>query len=150
MRSLSRVANLALFEGHGKTLADDPNWRDVTSPADVALVILLADAAPTARWWIEQIAATPMAQHAVLAATSAAVGPLLRPYRVADNPAAGQLREVISGMPAAAAYEASLGQASGATRMLAAQSIAHLGLVVFSLASVFMGFRAQALRSLEE
>lgn len=150
VRSLSRLTDQVLFEGQGKKLTDVPNWRDVTSSADVALIVLLADAAPTARWWIEQIRATPMAHRPMLAATSAAAGPLLRPYRVADNPAVGQLREVISGMPAAAAYEAALGQTGSATKMLAAQSIAHLGLVLFGLASVFMGFRAQALRSPED
>ena len=150
VRSLSRLTDLVLFEGRGKTLADDPSWRDVTGPADVALVVLLADAFPTARWWIEQIAGTPLAQRPLLAATSASAGPLVRPYRAADGSAAGPLREVISGLPAAAAYEASLEQPDRATRMLAAQSVAHLGLVVFGLASVFLGFRAQVLRPPED
>ena len=140
VRSLAFLPELALFQGTGETLDDYPAWQDVKGLDDVALVVEVADSARTVRWWIEQAPPSPLADRPMLAAVSASAAPTIRPYHNALNPDAGQLQGMISGVTAAAAYEIYLGQPARATRSLAAQSAAHMGLVVVGLIGTFAGF----------
>ena len=140
VRSLAFLPELALFQGTDETLDDYPAWQDVKGLDDVALVVEVADSARPVRWWVEQAPPSPLADRPMLAAVSASAAPTIRPYYNAVNPGAGQLQGLISGVTAAAAYEIYLGQPARATRSLAAQSAAHMGLVVVGLAGTFAGF----------
>jgi hypothetical protein len=135
VRSLAFLPELALFQGTDETLADYPAWQDVQGLDDVALVVEVADSARSVRWWVEQAPPSPLADRPMLAAVSASAAPTIRPYHNA-----GQLQGLISGVTAAAAYEINLGQPARATRSLAAQSAAHVGLVVVGLVGTFAGF----------
>jgi hypothetical protein len=135
VRSLAFLPELALFRGTNETLDDYPAWQDVKGLDDVALVVEVADSARTVRWWVEQAPPSPLADRPMLAAVSASAAPTIRPYHNA-----GQLQGMISGVTAAAAYEIYLGQPARATRSLAAQSAAHVGLVVVALVGTFAGF----------
>ena len=158
LRSIVALSDLPLFasppEGTGtspasacRTLAACPGWHDVRGPDDVVLVVEVADAATPVRWWVEQVSSTPLAGRPVLAAVSAAAAPEVRPYYdYASEPAPGRLQGLISGVTGAAAYEVYLGRPGRALQSIAAQSVAHLGLVVTALVGTFAGFRAQAVR----
>jgi hypothetical protein len=135
VRSLAFLPELALFQGTDETLDDYPAWQDVKGLDDVALVVVVADSARAVRWWVEQAPPSPLADRPMLAAVSASAAPTIRPYHNA-----GQLQGMISGVTAAAAYEIYLGQPARATRSLAAQSAAHVGLVVVGLVGTFAGF----------
>ena len=135
VRSLAFLPELALFRGTNETLDDYPAWQDVKGLDDVALVVEVADSARAVRWWVEQAPPSPLADRPMLAAVSASAAPTIRPYHNA-----GQLQGMISGVTAAAAYEIYLGQPARATRSLAAQSAAHMGLVVVALVGTFAGF----------
>jgi len=80
----------------------------------------------------------------MVAAVSAAADPSVRPYYNRVDPKSGQLLGLVSGVADAAAYENRLGQPDRAVRSLAAQSVAHLGLIVVGLAGAVVGFRTQA------
>ena len=123
-----------------------PGWQDVQGLDDVALIVDVSDNSTTVRWWVEQVGPTTSAGRPIVAAVSAAAAPGVRPYYQQGDTDRGQLCGLISGIPAAAAYEADAGWPGRATRSLAAQSVAHLGLVTVGLAGTFMGFRAQATR----
>ena len=84
------------------------------------------------------------ADRPMIAAVSAAADPSVRPYYNHIDPKAGQLLGLVSGVTDAAAYENRLGQPKRAVKSLAAQSVAHLGLVVIGLGGTVMGFRMQA------
>jgi hypothetical protein len=160
VRSLAFLTELPAFglqdaqpAGVCQTLGRCPAWRDVRGLEDVAMVVEVADTAQSVRWWVEQVSATPLARRPVLAAVSAAAMPAVRPY-LAGTPntsaAAGRLQGLIGGVTAAAAYEITMGQPGRALRTMAAQSLAHLGLVVVALAGVFAGFRSDAVKRTAE
>jgi hypothetical protein len=149
VRSATFIAGLPLFAdgnvepgGTCQTLADCPAWLDVRGLEDVHMVVEVADAAQPVRWWVEQVAGTSLADRPLLAAVSAAAAPGVRPYYSGLGAAGpGRLQGLISGVTAAAAYEVWTGQPGRALRSMAAQSVAHLGLVVVALAGTLSGFR---------
>lgn len=104
----------------------------------------------TVRWWVEQIGPGTLANRAIVAAVSTAADPTVRPYYNQLDPKTGQLHGLISGVTDAAAYESRLRRSDRATRSLAAQSVAHLGLVVASLGGTLVGFRTQAIKQSED
>ena len=95
------------------------------------MVVEIADNVQMTRWWIEQTTPSVLAQRSRLVATSAASMPGIRPYYNPAEPTKSQLSGLIGGVMAAATYEILLGQPGRATGAVAAQSVAHVGLVFF-------------------
>jgi len=139
VRNLAFLSTATLFQVEGKSMDDYPAWQDVSGLGDVALVVDVADNPLAVRWWVEQAGPGTQANRPLIAAVSAAVDPTIRPYYNALNPRAGQLRGLISGVAGAAAYEKILQQPGRAMGSLAAQSVANLSLVVFSLGGTIVG-----------
>ncbi|GAB4538519.1 MAG: hypothetical protein Kow0063_26400 [Anaerolineae bacterium] len=146
VRSLAFLGTTPLFQDWAHTLHDYLAWQDVSGLEDVALVVAVADSPLTIRWWVEQIGPGTWADRPMIAAVSAAADPSVRPYYNQIDPGSGQLLGLLSGVTDAAAYENRLGQPGPAVRGLAAQSIAHLGLIVIGLGGTVAGFRIQATR----
>lgn len=149
LRSMVALGDLPLFaapQSACRSLAGCPGWQDVRSLDDVALMIEVADAATPVRWWLEQMSTASVAPMPMLAAVSAVAAPEVLPYYHAGAPGPGRLQGLISGVTGAAAYEIYLGRPGRAVRSIAAQSVAHLGLVVTALVGTFVGLRAQAVR----
>ena len=100
-----------------------PVMQDVNGIQDVDLLIEFAAQYSTLQWWIEQ--AGSLYQIKVMAAVSAAVEPMARPYYHS-----GQLEGLISGLPGAAQYETKTSKwPSLAIASVDAQSMAHLAMV---------------------
>jgi hypothetical protein len=144
VRSLAFLSSTPLFQNWTQTMDDYPAWQDVEGLDDVALMVAVADSPLTVRWWVEQMGPGTLANRPMVAAVSAAADPSVRPYYNRVDPKSGQLLGLVSGVTDAAAYENRLGQPDRAVRSLAAQSVAHLGLVVVGLAGAVVGFRTQA------
>ena len=144
VRSLAFLSSAPLFHDWTETLNDYEAWQDVSSLNDVALIVPVSDSMLPVRWWVEQMGPGTLADRPMVAAVSAAADPSVRPYYDNIDPKAGQLLGLVSGVTDAAAYENRLGQPARAVRSLAAQSVAHLGLVVIGLGGTVMGFRMQA------
>jgi nicotinate-nucleotide--dimethylbenzimidazole phosphoribosyltransferase len=144
VRSLAFLSSTPLFQNWTQTLDDYPAWQDVEGLDDVALTVAVADSPLTVRWWVEQMGPGTLANRPMVAAVSAAADPSVRPYYNRVDPKSGQLLGLVSGVADAAAYENRLGQPDRAVRSLAAQSVAHLGLIVVGLAGAVVGFRTQA------
>jgi hypothetical protein len=144
VRSLAFLSSLPLFKNGSQTLVDDPAWQDVEGLGDVALIVTVADSPLAVRWWVEQLGPGTLADRPMVAAVSAAADPSVRPYYNRIDPKSGQLLGLVSGVTDAAVYENRLRQAGRATESLAAQSVAHLGLVVISLGGTVVGFRIHA------
>jgi len=144
VRSLAFLGSTPLFHDWRETLADYETWQDVNSLDDVALIVTVSDSALAVRWWVEQMGPGTLADRPMIAAVSAAADPSVRPYYNHIDPKAGQLLGLVSGVTDAAAYENRLGQPKRAVKSLAAQSVAHLALVVIGLGGTVMGFRMQA------
>ena len=144
VRSLAFLSSTPLFQNWTQTLDDYPAWQDVEGLDDVALTVVVADSPLTVRWWVEQMGPGTLANRPMVAAVSAAADPSVRPYYNRVDPKSGQLLGLVSGVADAAAYENRLGQPERAVRSLAAQSVAHLGLIVVGLAGAVVGFRTQA------
>lgn len=145
VRSLAFLSTATSFQGQ-QPVADYPAWRDVVSLDDVALIVDVSDNPLTVRWWVEQVGPGTLANRSVVAAVSSAADPTVRPYYNQIDPKMGQLHGLISGVTGAAAYENRVRQPGRATNSLAAQSIAHLGLVVAGLGGTLVGFRTQAIK----
>jgi hypothetical protein len=139
VRNLAFLTTAPLFQVERKSMGDYPAWRDVSGLGDVALVVDVADNPLAVRWWVEQAGPGTQANRPLIAAVSAAADPTVRPYYNALNPKAGQLRGLISGVTGAAAYENRLQQPGRAMGSLAAQSVANLSMVVFSLGGTIVG-----------
>lgn len=146
VRSLAFLASAPLFQDWTQTLNEHPAWQDVNSLEDVTLVVIIADSPLAIRWWIEQLGPGTKANRPMIAAVSAAADPSVRPYYNQLDPSSGQLLGLLSGVRDAAAYENRLGQPERAVKSLAAQSVAHLGLIVIGLGGAVAGFRMQASR----
>ncbi len=144
MRSLAFLSSLKLFQNGAQTLEDYPAWQDVTGLGDVDLIVAVADSPLAVRWWVEQVGPGTLADRPMVAAVSAAADPTVRPYYNQLDPKSGQLLGLVSGVTDAAAYEHRLQQSGRAMESLAAQSVAHLGLVVLSLGGTVVGFMTQA------
>lgn len=146
VRSLAFLPSMPLFENWARTVKDYPAWQDVGGLGDVALIVAVADTPLAVRWWVEQVGPGTLADRPMVAAVSTAADPTVRPYYNQIDPKSGQLLGLISGITGAAAYENRLRQPGRGVQSLAAQSVAHLGLVVLSLGGTIMGFRTQAIR----
>jgi len=144
VRSLAFLSTAPLFRDGRKSLRDYPAWKDVGGLDDVALIVLVADGPLPVRWWVEQVGPGTQANRPIVAAVSAAAIPTVRPYYNQMNPQAGQLRGLLSGVTGAAAYENRLHGQGRAMEGLAAQSVAHLGLVVLGLVGTLVGFQSQS------
>jgi hypothetical protein len=144
VRSLAFLPSLPSFYDWRQTLDEYPEWQDVDNLEDVALIVAVADSPFAVRWWVEQMGPGTQANRPMVAAVSAAADPSVRPYYDRNDPQSGQLLGLVSGVTDAAAYENRLGQPGRAVNSLAAQSVAHLGLVVVSLGGTVVGFRMQA------
>ncbi len=146
VRSLAFLSSAPLFQNWAQTMQDYPAWGDVSGLGDVALIVDVADTPLAVRWWVEQMGPGTLVDRPMVAAVSAAADPSVRPYYNQIDPKSGQLLGLVSGVTGAAAYENRLRQPGRAVESLAAQSVAHLGLVVLSLGGTVMGFRSQAFR----
>jgi hypothetical protein len=144
VRSLAFLPSMPSFHNWSQTLEEYPAWQDVDSLEDVALIVAVADSPFAVRWWVEQMGPGTQTNRPMVAAVSAAADPSVRPYYDQIDPQSGQLLGLVSGVTDAAAYENRLGQPGRAVNSLAAQSVAHLGLVVVSLGGTVAGFRMQA------
>ncbi len=85
---------------YGKPLSDLPVMEGLDSAQDFALIVELAAAQDTLRWWIEQAGAPFPVQ--VGAGASASVMPFARPYYETES---GQLVGLVGSVPDAVAYE---------------------------------------------
>jgi hypothetical protein len=144
VRSLAFLSSVPLFQNGAQTLADYPDWNDVTGLGDVALIVAVADSPFAVRWWVEQAGPGTLIDRPMVAAVSAAADPSIRPYYNPIETKSGQLIGLLSGIRDAAAYENRLQRTDRAVKSLAAQSVAHLGLVVLSLGGTVVGFKTQA------
>ncbi len=139
VRNLAFLSTTSLFQVERKSMSDYSAWQDVSGLGDVALIVDVADNPLAVRWWVEQAGPGTQANRPLIAAVSAAADPTVRPYYNALNPRAGQLRGLVSGVAGAAAYENRLQQPGRAMGSLAAQSVANLSMVVFSLGGTIVG-----------
>jgi hypothetical protein len=149
VRNLAFLSSAPLFQSGAETLQDLPAWQDVGGLSDVALVVVLADSPLPVRWWVEQLGPGTRSNRPMIAAVSKAADPSVRPYYNQIDPKSGQLLGLLSGISDAAAYENWLDQPGRAVQSLAAQSVAHLGVVILSLGGTVVGFRTQATRERE-
>jgi CTP:molybdopterin cytidylyltransferase MocA len=136
-----QLAQIADYE-QGLTFAapERAAWADVNNLAQVGLVVTLADNPATAQRWIEQLGTAIPAtsgERYLLAATSAAADPFLRPYLTTQ-----QLAGLISGINGAAALEATRKDFGPARQMLDSQSAAHLLLVILIAIGTMVGWMA--------
>lgn len=149
VRSLAFLSSMPLFQDSRQTLKNYPAWQDVGGLQEVALIVVVADSPPVVRWWVEQLGPGTSVNRAMVAAVSRSALPSVRPYYNQIDPKSGQLLGLLSGVTDAAAYENRLGQPDRAVHSLAAQSIAHLGVVMVGLGGAVVGFRTQAVRHRE-
>lgn len=146
VRSLAHVRTRPLYrapDGTCQSLHTCPGWDDIQSVKDITLFITVADAAESARWWVEQLPRMSSDALPMLAAMSAAALPAARPYLTAVPTAPSRWTGLIGGMMATAAYEVYTDRPGRALHMVAAQSAAHLALVAVALAGIFAGVRAR-------
>jgi hypothetical protein len=146
VRSLAFLSSAPLFQNWAQSMEYYPAWQDVSGLGDVALIVDVADTPLAVRWWVEQMGPGTLVDRPMVAAVSSAADPTVRPYYNHIDPKAGQLLGLVSGVTGAAAYENRLRQPGRAIESLAAQSVAHLGLVVLSLGGTVVGFMSQAAR----
>jgi hypothetical protein len=101
---------------YGTPLGELPVMQGLTKTQSFDLVVELAAAQDTLRWWVEQAGAPydiPLA-----AGVSASVAPLVSPYYETEQK---QLVGMASGVPGAVSYEALLGGQAGPPEELAAR-----------------------------
>jgi hypothetical protein len=149
VRSLAFLPSLPLFGSEKGTLADYAGWQDLGGLGDVALIVVISDSPLPVRWWVEQVGPGTRIDLPIIAAVSSSADPSVRPYYNHIDPMAGQLSGLVSGVSGAAAYENRLGEPGRAAQSLAAQSVAHLGVIVLGLGGTVVGFRAHAARNRE-
>jgi hypothetical protein len=147
VRSLAFLSSLPLFQNGRWTLQDYPAWQDIDNLSDVALIVAVADSPLAVRWWVEQMGPGTLPNRPMVAAVSTAADPTIRPYYNQIDPKSGQLLGLLSGIRDGAAYENRLGQPGRAVNSLAAQSVAHLGVVALSLGGTVVGFRTHAAKA---
>jgi hypothetical protein len=147
VRSLAFLSSLPLFQDGRRTLSDYPAWQDIDNLSDVALIVAVADTPLAVRWWVEQMGPGTLPNRPMVAAVSTAADPTVRPYYNQIDPKSGQLLGLLSGIRDAAAYENRLGQPGRAVNSLAAQSVAHLGVIALSLGGTVVGFRTHAAKA---
>ncbi|MGD9144087.1 MAG: hypothetical protein PVI80_00870 [Anaerolineae bacterium] len=101
---------------YGTPLSELPVMQGLSNSQDFALVVELAAAQDSLRWWVEQ-AATPY-DIPLGAGVSASVGPLARPYYETEQK---QLVGMVAGVPGAASYVALGSGGAGLPDALAAR-----------------------------
>ena len=114
---------------YGTPLRELPVMEGLNSAQDFALIVELAAAQDTLRWWIEQ-AGTPYSIP-LGTGSSAAVVPIARPYHETES---RQLVGLVGGVPDAATYEALVSDLNSPTSSSAARLDSQLaGQIVFIL-----------------
>jgi hypothetical protein len=116
----------------GTTAWDTPVLRDVAALSDFSLVTVITAGTETARIWAEQ-AKNYMGQTPLVMVLSAGAEPMVRPYYEAREP---RVNGILTGLPAATAYERRMGQEGLAaqrwnafgTAMLASEFILAAGI----------------------
>ncbi|HEX9676381.1 MAG TPA: hypothetical protein VGA07_10400 [Anaerolineales bacterium] len=116
----------------GITAWDTPVLRGVAALSDFSLVTVITAGTETARIWAEQ-AKNSMGQTPLVMVLSAGAEPMVRPYYEAREP---RVNGILTGLPAATAYERRMGQEGLAaqrwnafgTAMLASEFILAAGI----------------------
>jgi hypothetical protein len=101
---------------YGTPLSDLPVMQGLSSTQSFDLIVELAAAQDSLRWWVEQ-AGTPY-DIPLAAGVSASVAPLARPYYETEQK---QLVGMVGGVPGAVSYEALRGGQDGPPDALAAR-----------------------------
>ena len=130
VRRLAQPEGLVAAQDFAGTPAGElPVLQGITDLAQVALVVELAPAQESVRWWIEQ-AGTP-ADVRLGAAVSASAEPLIRPYYETEP---RQLEGIVGGVTGTALYEALRSdRASPGEATTARLNAQLLGTIVFAL-----------------
>jgi len=120
------------MQAAGITAWDTPVLRDVAALSDFSLVTVITAGTETARIWAEQ-AKNYMGQTPLVMVLSAGAEPMVRPYYEAREP---RVNGILTGLPAATAYERRMGREGLAaqrwnafgTAMLASEFILAAGI----------------------
>lgn len=112
------------------------DMEDVLDAFD--LIIEFSAESSASQQWIEQIAARQPVL--LIVAASGAIAPVLEPYAQS-----GQLTALLAGYPDALAYESLLGQVGPATSQQTPQTLAHLLVILLSLAALARALRPHQL-----
>lgn len=111
-----------------------PGAKGLVSLAQAQALVVLSSDALSLRDWVEQVG-TAFPNLPIIAATSASVEPLARPYYES-----GQLKGLVAGLPGADSYETLTGKPALATHLREAQGFAQgvalLVLVIGALAAL--------------
>lgn len=100
------------FSGQGNGLWDQPALSSIHTLADFGALLIVSGSPEGARAWLEQTALFFPPERAIVIGASAGAGPLLRPYLVNHG---GPVDGMVSGLAAAAQYEAQAGLTGDAT-----------------------------------
>ncbi len=100
------------FSGQGNGLWDQPALSSIHTLADFGALLIVSGSPEGARAWLEQTALFFPPERAIVIGASAGAGPLLRPYLVNHG---GAVDGMVSGLAAAAQYEAQAGLTGDAT-----------------------------------
>lgn len=100
------------LQAGGSSVWDTPALREVHELSDFGMVAVISAGTDNARMWAEQ-AAPRMADTPLVMILSAGSEPMIRPYFEAREP---QIQGILSGLPAAVAYEQRNNQVGAAHR----------------------------------
>ncbi len=116
----------ALFtvDTRGNQISDIPMMQGVNNVEDFNLVFSLSAGYPGSKEWV-QYATDP---HNILMSTGCTS---IQVTEILPYVESGQIQGILAGMPGAAEYEKLVGKVGRATGMMAAQSIAHVVIVLF-------------------
>ncbi|MBC8479584.1 MAG: hypothetical protein H8D46_03890 [FCB group bacterium] len=118
------IRTLYTVDTRGNQVSEIPMMRDIVNVTSFGLVFSLSAGYPGGKEWV-QFACDPNDVMLSTGCTSIQVTEIL-PY--VEN---GQISGVLAGMPGAAEYEKLIGITGEATGMMAAQSFAHVVIVLF-------------------
>lgn len=107
-----RTTFVSDFSGQGNGLWDQPALASIHNLADFGALLIVSGSPEGARAWLEQTALFFPPERAIVIGASAGAGPLLRPYLVNHG---GTVDGMVSGLAAAAQYEAQAGLTGDAT-----------------------------------
>jgi hypothetical protein len=140
---LSGFAASVDSEGGSKAGWDSPVLEGVQRLSDFSAVIVITAGAESARSWTEQ-ASRFLSGKPLVMVLSAGVEPMIRPYYEAENP---QVKGLLSGEPAAVAYELRNGKAGPAVERWSPFSLGVLVLEILLICGGFYGIGAWVLRA---
>lgn len=103
---------LSDFSGQGTGLWEQPALASIHTLADFGALLIVSGSPEGARAWLEQTALFFPPERTIVIGASAGAGPLLRPYLVNHG---GSVDGMVSGLSAAAQYEAQAGLTGDAT-----------------------------------